>query len=196
MNKLFLSLLFLLNIVILSGCGAMMGADNPGSEGYYYAEFNDVPIPNELAENKSDTYITYVAGGLKCGQQIFEGRVEKNSLLTAMKHYMQKDGWSPRAASYYGNKSVLTYEKNDKMATLLITDGTIFCTMQVNVSSRLSSSDVFHDPIPSSSSSSSSSSGSSSSGSSDSGGVEKYSSGGFSSNSGSGGAVQEKSLDQ
>lgn len=176
-----------------------MGADNPGTEGYYYAEFNDVPIPNEMAENKSDTYITYVAGGLKCGQQIFEGRVEKNSLLSAMKHYMRKDGWSTRAASYYGNKSVLTYEKNDKIATLLITDGPIFCTMQVNVSSRLSSSDVFHDPAPfsgaASSSSSSGSFGSSSSPGSD--GVEQYSSGGFSNNSGSGGgSVQEKSLNQ
>lgn len=184
MNRLFLSLVLSLSIALLSGCGAMMGADNPGSEGYYYAEFSDVPIPNELAENKSDTYITYVTGGLKCGQQIFEGRVEKNSLLTALKYYMQKDGWSPRAASYYGNKSVLTYEKSDKIATLLVTDGTLFCTLQVTVSPRLSGSELLHDSntMPGSSPSYSSSSG-----------VEPQSSGGFSN---SGGSLQEKSLDQ
>lgn len=199
MNKLIISLFLSLCIVTNSGCGAIMGADNPGIGGYYYAEFNDVPIPNEMSENKSDTYITYVAGGLKCGQQIFQGRVEKNSLITAMKQYMQKDGWSPRAASYYGNKSLLTYEKNDKMATLLITDGTLFCTLQVNVSSRLSGSDVLHDsagstPVTSYGTSYGGSSGSGASGSSGAGGVEQYTSGGFSSNKS--GSAQEKSLSQ
>ncbi|SHN68659.1 hypothetical protein [Desulfovibrio litoralis] len=132
--------------VLLSACAGIMGSDTPGAEGYYYGEFPDIPIPNDLAEKTGDTYITYIAGGMKAGQQIFQGRVEKNSLVTAMRQYMSKEGWSQRAASYYGNKSILTYEKGDRIATLMIADGTIFVTMQINVASRLSDSDVFSDP--------------------------------------------------
>lgn len=154
MNKLWTTVFLSLCIVVLSACGAIMGSDTPGNEGYYYAEFDDVPIPNELAEDKSSTYVTYIAGGLKSGQQVFEGRVEKNSLLSAMKQYMLKDGWTARAASYYGNKSVLSYEKSDRICTIMISDGTIFCTMQLNVSSRLADSDVFIDKRTNNSSSS------------------------------------------
>lgn len=132
----FCNIFLLLSVcVFLNGCGGMFGSS--GHEGpYFYAEFDDIPIPTEVSSVKETTIIT-TPGGVKTGLQVFKGRVEVGSLNSAMISYMQRDGWEMRSSTR-GARSLLIFEKEDRYATIYILDGMFNTEMQVYVSPKLS----------------------------------------------------------
>lgn len=104
--------------------------------GYYFSEFSDVPIPNELSEKNSDTFITFAASGTKCGVQRFTGRVDVVSLMNTMRQNMSGNGWTLRSL-LRAKESVLVFEKTDRVVALHIVDGMITTEMRVFMTSRL-----------------------------------------------------------
>lgn len=119
---------------LLGGCGGMFGSSS--HEGpYFYAEFDDIPIPTEVSSIKETTIIT-TPGGVKTGLQVFKGRVEVGSLNSAMIGYMQREGWEMRSSTR-GARSLLIFEKEDRYATIYILDGMFNIEMQVYVSPKL-----------------------------------------------------------
>lgn len=119
---------------LLAGCSAITGHSG-SSEPYYYAEFEDIPIPSELGRVKETTIIT-TPGGVKTGLQVFKGRVEMGSLNSAMVGYLQREGWELRSSTR-GARSLLLFEKQDRYCTIYILDGWFYTEMQVYVSPKL-----------------------------------------------------------
>ncbi|MDL2316257.1 hypothetical protein LJC59_04175 [Desulfovibrio sp. OttesenSCG-928-A18] len=130
-------------VFFVAGCAADGSVKNPFAtsepvpgENYYYGEFSDIPIPNEMSESKNDTFITFAPSGLKCGVQRFTGRVDLVSLMNTMRKNMANTGWTLRSL-LRSKESVLVFEKPDRVAALQITDGMVYTEMRVFVSSRL-----------------------------------------------------------
>lgn len=114
------------------------GASDPISAGltYYFDEFQDVPVPNEMKAQKKDTFITYSGDGIKLGTQSFSGRVEMASLVNAMHSHMQREGWVLRSV-FRSSRSIMIFEKPEKMCSIYIGDGMMDTTMLMFVSPKL-----------------------------------------------------------
>lgn len=119
--------------IMAAGCSSLTTSDS--GVPYYYAEFDDIPIPSALSGVKETTIIT-TPNGTKTGVQVFKGRVEVGSLNKAMISYMQRDGWEMRSSTR-GTRSILIFEKNDRYCTIYILDGMLNTEMQVYVSPKL-----------------------------------------------------------
>lgn len=111
-------------------------APDPNGSPYYFSEFGDVPIPNEMNESKSETFITFAPSGVKCGVQRFTGRVDVVSLMNTMRANMASNGWTLRSL-LRAQESVLVFEKPDRIASLQISDGMVYTQMRLFMSSRL-----------------------------------------------------------
>ncbi len=110
--------------------------ETPPGPNYYFSEFSDIPIPNDLSESRGDTFVTFAASGAKCGVQRFSGRVDVVSLMNTMRRHMAETGWTLRSL-LRSKESVLVFEKPDRVVALHITDGVVFTEMRVFVTSRL-----------------------------------------------------------
>lgn len=108
----------------------------PPATSYYFSEFNDIPIPNELSESRGDTVITFAPSGVKCGVQKFTGRVELVSLMNTIRRHMASNGWTLRSL-LRAKESVLIFEKPDRVASFQVTDGLVNTEVRVFVSARL-----------------------------------------------------------
>ncbi|MDR1359912.1 MAG: hypothetical protein LBJ82_02925 [Deltaproteobacteria bacterium] len=130
--------------LILAGCAADGSLRNPFSSSedstlespYYLSEFSDVPIPQDMTEDKDETYISFAPSGLKCGVQHFSGRVEAVSLMNSMRRNMAAHGWILRAL-LRSRESILVFEKADSVCTMHIIDGRIYTSMILFMSARL-----------------------------------------------------------
>lgn len=129
--------------VAVAGCASDGSFQNPFASNepapatsYFFSEFSDIPIPNEMSESRSDTFITFAPSGVKCGVQRFTGRVEIVSLMNTMRRYMATNGWTLRSL-LRSKESVLIFEKPDRVASFQISDGLVNSEMRVFVSSRL-----------------------------------------------------------
>ncbi len=138
MNALFLLALAL----VLAGCVGSGSSDtasapaaNSGRD-YYYDQFADVAIPTDMSASAKDTFITYTADGVKLGIQLFSGRVEMGSLITVMQRYMLRDGWSLRSV-FRAQRSILVFERADRICALYISEGMLYTDMLVFVSPRM-----------------------------------------------------------
>lgn len=143
MRTLFTTLIAFLLMAGLTGCASDGSFKNPFASSeppktgtYYFSEFPDIPIPNELSEQKSDTFVTFAPSGLKCGVQRFTGRVELVSLMNTLRRNMSSNGWTLRSL-LRSKESVLVFEKPDRVAAMQITDGLVFTELRIFVSSRL-----------------------------------------------------------
>lgn len=133
----------------LAGCFGSDSSDtsDPTKSGrdYYYAEFADVAIPTDMTVDAKDTFITYSADGVKLGIELASGRVEMASLINVMERYMQRDGWNLRSI-FRAKRSIMVFERSDRMCTLYISEGMIYTDMLVFVSHRLPDGAVQHAP--------------------------------------------------
>ena len=135
----------LLSMLLLSlALGGCIGSNSdsgsdPMSAGlsYYYAEFADVAIPNEMSPDKNDTFITYTGDGIKLGTQVFKGRVEMSSLVSAMQGHMQRDGWTLCSVFRATKGAIMILEQQQKMCSIYIFEDIINTGMLVFVSPRL-----------------------------------------------------------
>ncbi|MDL2210437.1 hypothetical protein LJC26_06510 [Desulfovibrio sp. OttesenSCG-928-O18] len=132
--------LLLVFTVVLGGCLGSESENNsdPVSAGlnYYYDEFQDVAIPREMTPEKKETFITYGSDGMKLGTQMVAGRVEMASLVSAMQGHMQRDGWALRSI-FRSSRSILIFEKPERMCSMYISDGVIDTSMLIFVSPKL-----------------------------------------------------------
>ena len=130
--------------VLLAGCASDGSFKNPFSSdtaavplgGHFYSEFEDIPVPNEMREVTSDTVITVAPTGVKCGMQRFKGRVEAVSLMNTMRRHMANNGWTLRSL-LRAQRSVMIFEKQDRMAFIEITEALLDTEMRIVVSARL-----------------------------------------------------------
>jgi len=130
--------------VLLAGCASDGSFKNPFSSdtaavplgGYFYSEFEDIPVPNEMREVSSDTIITFAPTGVKSGMQRFKGKVEVVSLMNTMRRHMANNGWTLRSL-LRAQRSILIFEKQDRMAFIEITEGLLDTEMFIVVSARL-----------------------------------------------------------
>jgi len=139
--------LFILSLA-LAGClgtNSDTGSD-PMSSGlnYYYAEFSDVAIPNEMQPDKNDTFITYSSDGIKLGTQVFKGRVDLSSLVSAMQGHMQRDSWILRSIFRATKGSILIFEQQKKMCSMYIFEDIFNTKMIIFVSPKLAEGVIQH----------------------------------------------------
>jgi len=136
--------LLVLSLFVFAGCASDGSLSNPFSStpeeapttNYFFSEFSDIPIPNEMSESRSDTFITFAPSGLKTGVQRFTGRVELVSLMNTMRRNMSANGWTLRSL-LRAKESVLVFDKPDRLAAFQISDGTFSTDMRIFVTSRL-----------------------------------------------------------
>jgi len=138
-------------VVLFAGCASDGSFKNPFASsdaapvgGYFFSEFEDIPVPNEMKEVSSDTVITFAPSGIKCGMQRFKGRVEVVSLMNTMRRHMANNGWTLRSL-LRAQRSILIFEKHDRMAFIEITDGLLETEMRIVVSPRLEGDSVSLD---------------------------------------------------
>jgi len=136
-------LLLLAVLLVCTGCASdgsfsnpFASSDAPPVQGYFFSEFSDIPVPNEMSESRSDTFITFAPSGIKCGVQRFSGRVESVSLMNTMRRYMATNGWTLRSL-LRAKESILVFEKPDRIASFQISDGLVNTEMRIFVSSKL-----------------------------------------------------------
>ena len=167
MARSFKLLLLGIMAVLVAGCASDGSFKNPfvteepatPGTGFYYSEFEDIPVPNDMSESSGDTVVTFAPSGVKCGMQRFTGRVEVVSLMNTMRRYMANNGWTLRSL-LRAKRSTLIFEKADRIASFEIADGVMSTEMRIVVSSRLegdsASLDVnaYAPPVASSSSNS------------------------------------------
>lgn len=139
MRKILLFSMLLLSIV-LGGC---FNSNNNSSDDaiasgatYYFDEFQDVPVPNEMKARKKDGFITYSSTGTKLGTQCFSGRVEMASLVTAMYGHMQREGWILRSV-FRSSRSIMIFEKPDTICSIYVDEGIFETCMLMFVSPKL-----------------------------------------------------------
>lgn len=155
MRRLQYMLMVLAVSFVLGGCiPTSEGTADPTTTGlnYYYDEFSDVAIPKEMKVVPKKTFLTYSADGAKLGTQEFSGPVELGSLVTAMQSYMLRDGWTLRSV-FRSHRSILIFERPDRMCSLYVDDGTFQTTMLVFVSPKLNDGALQYS-VPSASSTS------------------------------------------
>ncbi len=182
----FLSLLVLATL-LLSGCASSDNSDSTSASTsttavaeYYYDAFANVAIPQDMEPSNSESFSTYTADGVQVGIRQYKGRVDINSLVNVMQRYMVRDGWTMRTV-FRAKRSMLVFDRHDRICSLYITDGLISTTMWVFVAPKLADGAV-HAPAASSPAPAASY---------NSGGVQSYPSGGF-----SGGGSGERRLSQ
>ena len=140
----FISTIFLcLLLAFAAGCAADGSLVNPfGEEApppampYYFDEFPDVPIPNEMSKVAENSFLTYAGDNSKCGIVHYRARVEAGSLITSMRSNMASQNWTLRSF-LRGKQSVLTFEKDSRVCTITISDDTIYTNMMIFIAPRL-----------------------------------------------------------
>ncbi len=168
MARFFRILILCAVLAVPAGCASDGSFVNPfestepsSGSPYYFSEFSDVPIPNDMSEKRGETFITFAPSGIKCGVQLFSGRLDIVALMNAMRRNMANNGWTLRSL-LRSNESVLVFEKSDRFCTMALSDGVIFTDLRVFVSPRLegdTGADIsaFSPPLPSGSAGASSS---------------------------------------
>lgn len=126
MYKLFASTILVCNLFFAQGCvNALSGNSSAAQEpearvsDVYYSEFTTIPIPKDMKEVPKYTAVMQTADGMKNGTQIFEGPVERQSLVAAMYHNMTLQGWQLRAG-YRAQRSLLVFQDATRIAVLSI----------------------------------------------------------------------------
>jgi hypothetical protein len=86
-------------------------------------EFEDIPVPKGLAYQQSESTIIETPN-LKAGRHIYRGRIELDSLTTAIRTTLEANGWrhvSSTKTSQHGTTQV--YEKDGDSLQVLLWEG-------------------------------------------------------------------------
>ena len=144
MRRFLASAILACSLVAMQGCsGSSLSIPNPfepdppsNVNEVYYGEFPSVPIPKDMTEVAKYTAVMQSPDGAKTGLQVFEGRIDRQSLVTAMVHNMNRQGWQLRSI-FRAQRSILLFEKGDRNCIVAVTDSSNLATMEVWVASRL-----------------------------------------------------------
>lgn len=86
-------------------------------------EFEDIPVPKGLAYRQEDSTIIETPN-VKAGRHIYRGRIELDSLTTAIRTTLEANGWrhvSSTKTSRHGTTQV--YEKEGDSLQVLLWEG-------------------------------------------------------------------------
>ena len=97
-----------------------------------YYEFNDVPIPQEMNVQSKNSYV-FQSGQIKMGFLTLRGRVDSNSLVSFFVSALPHDGWRLKGQFKF-NRSLLIFDKPDKVCVILMKEATYYTYVEVYVS--------------------------------------------------------------
>ncbi len=128
MRKIFAPALLMFSLVALQGCMTTSSSSETTvyASDVYYSEFASVPIPVDMVEQAKFTNVMYNIDGMKSGSQIFEGPLERQSLVNAMTHNMLGKGWHARTIVSSGERNLMVFQSDSRMAVFTIFEGSSF----------------------------------------------------------------------
>jgi len=100
--------------------------------GAKFLDFNDIPIPREISVQPDRSYV-FVAGQIKMGFLTLRGRVDSNSLINFFVAALPHEGWRLKA-QFRCNRSLLIFDKPDKVCVILMKEGTYYTYVEIYVS--------------------------------------------------------------
>jgi len=90
------------------------------------SEFEDIPVPKGLAYQQDESTVIETPN-LKAGRHVYRGRLELDSLTTAIRSTLEANGWrhvSSTKSSQHGTTQV--YEKEGDSLQVLLWEGLWF----------------------------------------------------------------------
>lgn len=100
--------------------------------GAIFFQFNDIPLPAEMKVQAKDSYV-FQSGQIKMGFLTLRGRVDSNSIIDFFAAALPREGWRLKA-QFRCNRSLLIFDKPDKVCTILIKEETYYAYVEIYVS--------------------------------------------------------------
>jgi hypothetical protein len=97
-----------------------------------YFQFNDIPIPPQLDEQAKNSYV-FQSGQIKMGFLTLRGRVNSDSMINFFVVALPHQGWRLKA-QFRANRSLLIFDKSDKVCVILMKDETYYTYVEIYVS--------------------------------------------------------------
>ena len=97
-----------------------------------FFQFNDVPIPPQIDVQANNSYV-FQSGQIKMGFLTLRGRVDSNSLMNFFASALPHEGWRMKAQFRY-NRSLLIFDKPDKICVILVKEDTYYTYVEIYVS--------------------------------------------------------------
>ncbi len=94
--------------------------------------FEDIPVPSELSVQPKNSNV-FQSGQLKMGFLTLRGRVNSNSVLNFFVAALPREGWRLKGQFRY-NRSLLIFDKPDKICVILIKEATYYTYVEIYVS--------------------------------------------------------------
>ncbi len=146
----------ILSSLLLSGCTEYLSditIPNPfeqkeanTADAVYYGHFSDIPIPVDMEKDMKNTKVVFYNDNVS-GIEIYEGRVEINSLSAAMEHNLLKNNWT-LIAKEYDEKIMQIYQKDNRFAIITFYNQTLTTGMDVWVLDKLPQNIINSTPYP------------------------------------------------
>ncbi len=124
------SIAALLTVVVLTGC-----ASAPARP--VRSEFEDIPVPKGL-NFQPDRSIVIESPNVKAARLVYRGRIQPDSLATAMRTTLEANGWR-NVSSTAGGGQIATqvYEKGGNSLQVQIWEGLVFTYVELTASRAL-----------------------------------------------------------
>jgi hypothetical protein len=97
-----------------------------------FLDFNDIPIPPEIKVQAKNSYV-FEYGQIKMGFLTLRGRVNSNSVMNFFVSALPHEGWRLKAQFRY-NRSLLIFDKPDKVCVILMKEETYYTYVEIYVS--------------------------------------------------------------
>jgi hypothetical protein len=119
-----------LSIVIFAGC-----ASAPARQ--VKSEFEDIPVPKGL-NFQPDRSIVIESPSVKAARLVYRGRIQPDSLATAMRTTLEANGWRPVSSTTGGGQiATQVFEKGGNSLQVQIWEGLVFTYVELTASRAL-----------------------------------------------------------
>lgn len=113
------SIAALLTVVVLTGCAS-------APPRLQRSEFDDVPVPKGL-HFQPDRSIVIESPSVKAARLVYRGRIQPESLATALRTTLEANGWRTVSSTAGGGQiATQVYEKSGTSLQIQIWEGLIF----------------------------------------------------------------------
>jgi hypothetical protein len=90
------------------------------------SEFEDIPVPRGMAYQADDSTVIETPV-VKAGRQVYRGRIEVDSLATAIRTTLESNGWRPVSNTSNARRGTTqVYEKGGTSLQVLLWEGLWF----------------------------------------------------------------------
>ena len=101
-----------------------------------YYDFVDILIPAELSLVKKSSFV-YSTPSFSTGVLVFEGYVQRDSLVTFFTTYMPKDGWTLKS-SFRFRRVILSFEKEERSCLVTVAEFPLKTRVEIWVAPQVS----------------------------------------------------------